>query len=193
MNPSQQLPIVADANTGIKGVRVLVGPSDPISGIPIWLDLAHHQLHEGEQHQYTYGPAALANGNSVDLRLVVGDLAPTTRTPHLAIELDSTGESWLYLYETPTTTGNGTPQTVYNRNRNSATVPNMTVFLTPTVTNVGTQLSAWIIGSGERAGGNSRDSIEWDLKSNTIYLVRVTAKNANDICARLMWYEDLGV
>lgn len=189
----QALPIVAGYNTAEPGVRVFIGPTDLISDIPITLDFAHHQLHEGEQHQYTYGPIAIANGATLDHRLVVGNLAPTTRTPHLVIELDSTGECWLYLYETPTTTGNGTQQTVYNRNRNSATVPNMTVWLAPTVTAAGTLMSAWIVGSGEKSGGNSRDSIEWDLKANTVYLVRVVGKNSNNIAMRLMWYEDLGV
>lgn len=189
----QALPIVTGYVTGEKGVRVFIGPTDPISDIPITLDMAHHQLHEGESHQVTYAPAAIANGATLDHRLVVGNLAPTTRTPHLVVELDSTGECWLYLYETPTTTGNGTQQTAYNRNRNSATVPNMTVWLAPTVTAAGTLLSGWIIGSGEKSGGSGRDSIEWDLKANTVYLVRVVSKNANNIAMRMMWYEDLGV
>ena len=53
--------------------------------------------------------------------------------------------------------------------------------------------SAWISGAGEKADGNSRESIEWDLKANTVYLIRVTAKNSNNICLRFIWYEDLGV
>lgn len=190
---SKRVPIIYGAMTNEPGVRVYTGPTDPISDISVGIDIAHHQLHEGEQHQYTYGPAALANGATLYHRLVVGDLAPTTRTPHLVIELDSTGESWLSLYEVPTTSANGAQQTVYNRNRNSVIVPNMTVWLTPTVTLPGTLLSSWIIGSGEKSGGNSRDSIEWDLKANTVYLVTVVAKNANNVCLRLMWYEDFGV
>lgn len=190
----QALPIVAGYNTGERGVRVFIGPTDPISDIPITLDLAHHQLHEGESHQVTIAPAALALNNSIDLRLVVGNLTPTTRTPHVTIEADATTEAWLYLYETPTTTGDGTPQTAYNRNRNSATVPNMAVYLAPTVKAVGTLSSGWIIGSGTRGGGAQRDSLEWDLKANTVYLVRLTAKAAScDAALRLQWYEDLGV
>ena len=85
----QALPIVAGYNTGERGVRVFIGPTDPISDIPITLDLAHHQLHEGESHQVTIAPAALALNNSIDLRLVVGNLTPTTRTPHVTIEADA--------------------------------------------------------------------------------------------------------
>ena len=173
-------------------LNVQIWPGDPISNMPVVIDAAHHHLHEGETHQYTYAPAALANGNNLDHRFVVPTLTATTRTPHLVIELDSTGESWLYLYETPTTSANGTLQTVYNKNRNSATTPGSTVYLTPTVTAVGTLISAWIVGSGEKSGGSTRESIEWDLKSNTTYLIRVTAKNANNISLRFIWYEDLG-
>ena len=173
-------------------LNVQIGPGDPISNMPVVIDAAHHHLHEGETHQYTYAPAALANGNNLDHRFVVPTLTATTRTPHIVIELDSTGESWVYLYETPTTSANGTLQTVVNKNRNSATTPGSTVYLTPTVTAVGTFLSAWIVGSGKQSGGSTRESIEWDLKSNTTYLIRVTAKNANNVCLRFIWYEDLG-
>ncbi|MBK7366192.1 MAG: hypothetical protein IPI97_14840 [Nitrosomonas sp.] len=180
--------------TGAQGLRVFGGPTDPISDMPVFILAKHHHLHEGEMHQVTYPPAALANNASIDFRLVIGNLIPTTRTPHITIELDTTGESWLYLYETPTTTANGTQLTAINKNRNqTAIAPNMTVWQAPTVTAVGTMLSAWISGSGEKSGGQSRESVEWDLAPNKVYLVRVTAKNANNVCLRFIWYEDLGV
>jgi hypothetical protein len=63
----------------------------------------------------------------------------------------------------------------------------------PTVTAAGTKLSGWIIGSGQKAGNATRDSIEWDLKANTTYLYRITAQSALNIAFRLIQYEDLGV
>lgn len=185
--------VVSGPFTGVKGLRVYGGPTDPISDMPVFVQSEHHHLHEGELHQVTYFPAALANGASINFRLVVGDLIATTRTPHIALELDTTGESWLYLYETPTTSTNGTQLPVKNKNRNSAIVPTMTIWQAPTVTDVGTPLSAWISGAGEKSGGQARESVEWDLAPNTVYLVRVTAKNTNNICLRFQWYEDLGV
>ncbi len=111
----------------------------------------------------------------------------------MMFEVDSTGESWCALYETPTTSANGTQMTAYNRNRNSSNTPVTTIWSAPTVTNVGTLLSACIIGSGEKAGGNERSASEWDLKTNTVYLFQITAKNANNVCVRFQWYEDKGV
>ena len=131
---SKRVPVVYGDNTQQPGVRVYIGPTDPISDLPVTVDLAHHQLHEGETHQYTYPPAALSSGSSVDVRFVVGNLVATKRTPHFVIE------------------------------------------------------------AGNKVGGASRESIEWDLKANTVYLIRATSKaTGNNVAMRLMWYEDLGV
>jgi hypothetical protein len=174
-------------------LNVQIGPGDIISNVPVFTLFEHHQVHEGETHQVCMSPVALAVNASIDFRFVVGNLTPTTQTPHLVSDVDSTGEAWVYIYETPTTTANGTQLTSYNRNRNSTNTPNMTVWQAPTVTAVGTPLCSMIIGSGEKAGGSGRESTEWDLKANTVYLVRITAKNAINVCARFNWYEDLGV
>lgn len=107
--------VIAGYFAGEKGLRVFIGPTDPISDMPVFILAEHHHMHEGEMHQVTYPPAALANGASIDFRLVVGNLTPTSRTPHITIELDTTGESWMYLYETPTTTANGTQLTARNK------------------------------------------------------------------------------
>lgn len=176
-----------------KLVRVQIGPGDIISNIPIVTLFEHHQIHEGEAWEVNYPPTALANNASINFRIVVGNQVATKGTPHLLFLLDTTGESWCYLYETPTTTGNGTPMIANNRNRNIAGSPVTTFFSAPTVTSPGTLLTSAIAGSGEKAGGSSREANEWDLKANTVYLFRVTAKNANNVAVRFQWYEDLGV
>lgn len=180
-------------NTGEKGLRVFIGPTDPISDIPVFIDFPHHQLHEGETWQYTYGPIAIAQNGIVNIRVVVANVAATIRTPHAAAELDTNGEIWLEIFETPTFSAPGTAVTLYNRNRNIAGSPTTTVFTAPTVSAVGTKISGWIIGSGQKAGGSTKDSIEWDLKANTEYLYRITAQVASNICFRLIQYEDKGV
>ena len=179
--------------TSQRGRRVYIGPTDPISDLPVVIDYEHHQLHEGETHQYTYAPAALSSGSSVLFRIVVANVTGTTQTPHFIFAVDATAETWSYIYESPTVTGNGTQQTALNRNRNSANTPTTTIWLNPTVSANGTLMSSWILGSGTLAGGQTRDALEWDLKTNTTYLIVVTAKAASDdICIRLVWYEDLG-
>jgi len=59
--------------------------------IPVTIDLSHHQIHEGEMHQYTYPPTALSSGASIDFRIVVGILDPTNnKTPNFVLEVDAT-------------------------------------------------------------------------------------------------------
>lgn len=184
--------VVTGAATGVKGLRVYTGPTDPISDIPVVMDYAHHQVHEGETWQYTYAPAGMIQNAVLNFRVVVANVTATTRTPHVVVEVDTTGEAWLEIFEIPTFSAPGTAATFINRNRNTAGNPTTTIFTAPTVTATGTRLSAWIIGSGQKAGNATRDSIEWDLKTNTEYLYRLTAQSALNVCLRLIQYEDTG-
>ena len=142
----KQTPIAPNA------INVIIGPGDPISNIPVIMEFAHHQVHEGETYQAVVAPVALANGNSLLYRIVV----PAGVYPHMIPELDSTGESWWYLYESPTVTGNGTAIASQNRNRNSLNVAGTIIYSGATVSANGTLLSASIIGSGAKAGGKRK-------------------------------------
>jgi hypothetical protein len=189
--------VIAGANTGVKGLRVYGGPTDPISDIPVVIQYDHHQVHEGESHEYCYLAASVGLNANLDYRLNVPDgLTPTIRTPHLIMEVVTTAEAEVYLFEDMTfTVGNGgTLQTSYNRNRNSATTPGMTIYLTPTPATTGTNIWIGLTGSGKSVGSGDRANLEWDLKPNANYLFRVTSRAAgNKILVRLLWYEDLGV
>lgn len=186
-------------------VKILLGadgggnlwPTDPISNLPVVIEFDHHQVHEGESHGYSYLIASLASGSSQDFRFnVPATLVGIGQLPHVVIEVISTGETEVYLYEGMTYgAGNGgTLQTTYNRNRSSATAAACTVYLTPTPATTGDNLWIGLTGSGNRTGGGNRSLTEWVLKSNTDYLIRMTSRAAGDkILCRLEWYEDLGV
>ena len=178
-------------------MRVFGGPTDPISAIPVHIPFDHHQVHEGESHEYNYLINSMNSGTSQDFRInVPAGLAATTRAPHMTIEIISTLETETYLYEGMTyDTGNGgTLQASYNRNRSSANVPGMTIYLTPTAATTGTNIWIGLTGSGRSAGTESRAMTEWILKPNTNYLLRITSRAAGDkILVRVLWYEDLGV
>lgn len=197
VNATTPLPIIGTVTRGQTptgaALNVQIGPGDVISSIPVVLLFEHHQVHEGEAWQALYGPIAILSNAVVDHLIVVAAVDATTRTPHMMVELDSTGEVWQELYETPTTSANGSAVTSYNRNRNVAGSPTTAIYLTPTVSAAGTKISALIAGSGQNAGAASRASAEWDLKSNTKYLLRTTSKGANNICMRFQFYEDAGV
>ena len=170
------------------------GSPDPINSLLLpTIEFDHHQVHEGEAFQWTYGPIALANGASFEYQLIVGAVTNTTRTPHLVIECDSTVETWLHLFEGPTITVAGTAKVPLNRNRGSVAACNAVLKETPTASADGTQLTAFICGAG-KSGGQARGAVEWVLKPSTVYLIRATAKTTGDnICLRMEFYEDTGV
>jgi len=39
------IPVVTGFNTGEKGLRVFIGPTDPISDIPVVMEFGQHQVH----------------------------------------------------------------------------------------------------------------------------------------------------
>ena len=180
---------ITGPNTGQKGTRVFIGPTDPISDLPVTIDFAHHQIHESEAHQVTYPLIAVSSGANLDFRIVV----PANIYPHFQVEFDCLAQTTFSLYESPTISG-GNLQTAYNRNRNGFIVPATLIYYAPTVTATGTSLLTQdTIGDGT-AGGRGNAVEEWLLKAGTSYLARFTANAAsNSVCVRFKWYEDLGV
>lgn len=82
------------------------------------------------------------------------------------------------VYEAPPGATGGTPQSVYNMERNNLGTNGFTVTHTPTVTNVGTvhlvDMSTGAPGKGAgqaRSGGAIKSNTVWTLKPNTKYLL----------------------
>ena len=185
---------VAAEWTGRTGIPVLIGPTDPISDLPVFVDFDHHQNHEGEAYQYTYYNASL-NG-TVDLRLVVPAYAVPIRAPHMTLELICDTNSNLYLYESPTVDAAGTAvTTIRNRNRiGTPNTPGMAIHTGATYTGTGTELAHYLTIASAKANINSDSSkSEWILKPSTEYLVRLVTTSASIVMLRINWYEDLGV
>lgn len=183
-------------------LQVQIGPGDIISNLPVVMNYDHHQTHEGETFRYGNYTASLGNNASKDFRLVVPNIAGITDTPsavrkcpHLRFEIVSSLGGVGYLYEAPTTTGNGTQRTPISTERNGTYTPNLQIWEDPTVTGVGTQLIVLLnTTSKQTTGGIDSSSFETVLKNNTVYLIRFTSSAAsNQVLVRMIWYEDLGV
>lgn len=178
--------------TGEKGTRVYIGPTDPISDIPVVMDFGQHQVHEGEAHGWEYYSASPA---SINFAIVVPVYADVTRSPHMMMHMQSYGGAgMLSVYEGATYTG-GTPATdIFNRNRNSATVPAITI-VSGVTSNNGTKLPyTAIAGAAEKTADGVRANDEVILKSNTTYVVRYEEITATTrLVIHFEWYEDLGV
>lgn len=179
-------------------IQVQIGPGDPVSFLPVTIDFDHHQIHEGEVWHY-YWMGAL-NATSKEWRLKVPVYATLIQAPHIVFDITSDNTTaTLALYEGTTWTNLGTKDTnIHNKNRNIAGTPGMEVYvsggttLTPNVT--GTQIWAGYLSNTAKTSLNTdRNVVEWVLKSNTEYHLKVTTTGNGTVLSRFRWYEDLGV
>lgn len=174
-----------------KGMRVFIGPTDPVSDLPVIVDFEHHQVHEGETYKALHVGAA-ASG-TVEYSFVVGAHTPAIRSPHLILGFDVyDGAISVALYEAPTGTPTGTPMTAQNRNRNSTNVATAAAKHTVTGLSAGTLLDNFYVGA-DNSSSTDRATSEWLLKVNTTYRIVVTVLVSANWTAHFDWYEDLGV
>jgi len=190
---------------GTDGLRVIIGPTDPISNIPVFIPFDHHQIHEGEAWHYDNYIANLASAATYDIVFTVPNItipagiAAVERCPHLRFEVKANDLATVFLYEAPTVTGGtGSAGAWTNFERNGTYTAKTTILLAPTVTGVGTLIdSEYFIAAavGLSGGGGSGGSTEeFILKNNTKYLYRITSgANGCDIHTNFFMYEDLGV
>jgi hypothetical protein len=158
------------------------------------VDVNHLRLHEGRAY-YVYkthkDSARLGVGASIDVALAF----PAGVEAHAFVDYQCGGETEVYVYESPTTSG-GTSMSLHRRNRVINTASQGVAVLNPTVTAIGTEFYSELItsaeGQGNRSGAGGRGtSFEFILKPLTTYLFRLTNVNGNSQMAelRIDWYE----
>lgn len=158
------------------------------------IDVEHHEIHEGSAFLSSYrtpDASPVANDESLDILLITGN----TQT-HLVAKAAAGGDAEFTIYEAPAISANGTALAEINRNRMSTRVSKNQTFHTPTVVSVGTELLAEFLpgGSGffNTPGASEGGRYEFILKSNTVYLFRLTnrAGSAQTMSETLDWYEE---
>jgi hypothetical protein len=173
-------------------LQVQIGPSDPISNIPIVMDFLQHQIHEGEMF-HCLDPQLTLNASTVKYGITVPTYANLMQTPHLNIICDTyNGTALVLLYEGATFTG-GSVVRQDNKNRNSANTDG-TVIKTGVTSTDGTLIDAFYTGATEKLAGQNGTKDEWPLKSNTIYRVDVIGQiNPTAAYVTFEFYADKGV
>jgi len=193
-NSNSQLnvtPFHADGTEGalITGIDYVSGKSgiDASTESLQVIDYAHHEIHSGS-HFYIKNYMDLTNAQVFDFLAVTPD---TLKWAHMLVEFNFEAEAHIQVYEGTTTSNDGTTVTPVNRNRNSSTTPTVSIYHTPTVTDVGTLIAGYKTGSGNKVGGEIRGSNELILKQNTKYLIRLTNDTAlnNWVDYLADWYE----
>lgn len=193
------LSIVADGDstTGLKGTLIL-GENNAGDAIFLQVDEEtkslkvilepHAQIHDGKAF-FNSGLNNVANAADFDILLK----NPANNESHFRFNYSVGGAPMtIRVFENPTITDDGTGLTVFNVDRNSVTPNNMTLFSGPTLSDDGTEIECLLIAGARQEGGTGDTSlIEWELKANEDYVIRITnnAGGAQDVCHNLFWYE----
>ena len=163
---------------------VNVYPQDGLSGNIKTIDPVHCMIHDGvhftASHQVTIGTATAATV------LFQTPASSQSMTIHFVCGVEADKEVTWTLSEAPNASG-GSALVSYNNNRKSDITSPATLTHTPTYVSSGTVLESHVAGSGtgspasSKVGGESENRNEWDLKNDTLYLIRVAALNATTI------------
>jgi len=163
---------------------------DDVSGANVFVDFAHHELHEGDHFSYI-SAQDLTNAQVVSFLITTPN---TTKWGHFSFDVSAEGEFDLKMYEGATPDADGSAVSapaVINRNRNSVTAATLTI-TSPTLGagSRGTLIAVYHSG-GRQIGGTSGTGSEIILKQNTKYwfdLTNATALN-NYVSWVVDWYE----
>jgi len=163
---------------------------DNIFQIPVGIDVAHHELHEGDMYSvHTFANVA----NAANFDLVIHTMDSVAKRIHMFFEAEVEAESEFYVYEDATyTDGTGVAVVPINRERNSAKTSDIQdMESNPNILGVGNLLVQTMAGSGKKVGGRARGLEELVLRNDTIYLFRITNVSGGIewVSPQLTWYE----
>ena len=85
---------------------------DPLSPTLATIEIPHLKVHEGVMFISSTITSSVADNASIDMMIKVG----TVVNAHAVFNTASGGESWVHLYENPTTSANGTAISSPNMN-----------------------------------------------------------------------------
>ena len=149
---------------------------------------SHHEIHKG--YHYTVDDKVTLGSNGQRNLLIVTPPCINVTYDHMVFSISSSGIITTgALYENVTYSVIGTVTPIHNRNRPLNYVSLSNVYIIPTITSTGEELSNYHWGS-RHIGGSVRDSEEFILKCDTNYLIRVISdENENLVTIKLDWYE----
>ena len=175
----------------------------------IIIEYEHHEVHDGSMFTAQYGNDVTNIG---EMTCIGFNVLATTKWPHMVIHGSSSAVAVFSLYEnTSIDVNEGTDLTIWNRNRNSATVSTLLSIESPAVAGnltsyneaqavganitITTELHREQIGSAgnvqSASGGQTRGQAEWVLDQGGQYAVCITSETADDSHHNLIldWYE----
>lgn len=148
----------------------------------ITIDINHYKVHDGRMFNFSY-KATLTSGLIRDFYLITGN-----DDVHLAGNINVEGKLYWDLIEAPSITAAVTITTLssYNMNRNRSNTASIEFGIANThgaTVASGTAIKTSAIFAGLRTqkfSGEGDKGIEWELKDNTTYLLRIEDKSASN-------------
>jgi hypothetical protein len=182
-----QLAINTDGSINVQAT-ISTSPLIDVIGASVDVDEIHYLTDSGLYFFFQDYATGIGNGSSRDILVIT---ANNGKGIHCRFNFATLGGTY-NLYESPTTTANGTAISVLNRNRTSSNVASLAAYSVPTVTAVGTLLATCLLGSTSRSSTadylNSNEQMI--LKPNTKYLIRFNSTSGSNISvAGLNFYE----
>ena len=198
-------PFTTSNTLPISGPVVLQDPNDPtrqgefdnLFHAPLIVDIAHHEVHEGDMYSTNLYDEDAANNHVVNIFI----LTPATATPqkhmHMITQHSGSGEHYYSITEGCTYSSSGVAVTPTNRHRGSVKTSSVqsaysgsTKGSNAVVVTGGTVIWDDWTGAGKSIGGEGRSLEEWILAPNTGYLYQIQSKAAGiQIDLEAIWYE----
>ena len=175
--------------TGCSDLAINTNPIEEDTNALIVIDSIHERIHSGEGFQFSLRQTNIPA--STVSYLLMNTTLSATHFRDYSIRCDS-NPILVELYEEPTITSYGNLTSSKNRNRFSNHTSDSLIYLNSTISNDGTLLFVdEIYSNNNKAGEISGVPVEWLLKKDSTYLIKITNNNGNNVnCVyNFFWYD----
>lgn len=172
---------------------------DPLFNAPLSIDIAHHEVHEGDSFSLFVREVGVADTETVEILIQAPAVASPQKRIHLIAEHAASTAYLFDIVSGATYSSGGAAATAVNRLGGSVkTTALQAAYTGTTAANIatgGTPSTIWgeLLGAGKTAGGGSRGVNEWILEPNQSYLFKITSAGGGGSSCNafigLIWYE----
>ena len=171
--------------------------TDPLFPYGIWIDVAHHEVHEGDMFEASIYDEDAASGHISHIFILTPATAAPQKRMHLLLEYEGSGEHQFTITEGCTYSSGGAAYTPRNRFYGHANTTSAQSAYSGSdkgsnkiVVSGGSVIYDKWKGAGRSSGSQSRGLGERILAPNTGYLFALTSKAAGiQMDFDLVWYE----
>ncbi len=160
---------------------------DPLLDAQVTINHLTHLLHQQKHFVASDYDDSVVNATPKYWLMKIG-----VKEAHIKVELNGSNAGFLEIFETPTTTDNGTPVPTINNFRSSLEIATTTVFSDPTVSVDGTRILVSSAGNDSQATRiNSlvESQREFILTPSKDYLFKYNPLANQRVSLELMFYE----